>query len=77
MFRIPFIWYTERKFLLTTFQIFWYPEAEELCHPHILPGADQNLQEPARSEENGDPDIEESLHRRTGEAGVLREPGDI
>lgn len=50
-------------------------EAEELCDAHVVPGADQDLQEPAGPQEDGDPDPQEPLHRRAGETGVLRESG--
>lgn len=46
-------------------------EAEELCDAHVVPGADQDLQEPAGPQENGDSDPQEPLHRGAGETGVL------
>lgn len=56
-------------------QVLWNNEAEELCDTHVVPGADQDLQEPAGPQENGDPDPKEPLHRGAGETWVLRESG--
>lgn len=50
-------------------------ETEELCDAHVVPGADQNLQEPSGPQEDGDPDPQEQIHRGAGETRVLRESG--
>lgn len=56
-------------------QVLWNHETEELCDTHVVPGADQDLQEPAGPQENGDPDPKEPLHSGAGETWVLRESG--
>lgn len=67
--------YMKQCKMMLLLQVLRDDETEELCDAHVVPWADQNLQEPSGPQEDGDPDPQEQIHRGAGETRVLRESG--
>lgn len=67
--------YMKQCKMMLLLQVLRDDETEELCDAHVVPGADQNLQEPSGPQEDGDPHPQEQIHRGAGETRVLRESG--